>query len=632
MIATIKKLSFTSRQYIVTIRRMTLNQISSRLRRLVLEHLWQKGNTVFAPPVNHSIKVPGWPQFGYIPSEQHIPKILENADAIVGGRFCFLNQTMDFPDGKPLWNATPDTDPLWTYNLHYFEYAYDLLWAHQSTGRNSYLQCLLALMDDWIDKNPFWTRIAWNPYPLSKRIIVWTVIVSHLNRGSAMAEEMSSKIVSSLCQQASFLFANLEYDIDNNHLITNARALVWAGVYLSGHQEADQWLQKGLSLLTQEADKQILDDGGHCERSSSYHMVVLQDFLETLLLLECAGIVQPQSLRRAVGRMIDFARDLVGPHGRIPLVNDAIEKYPEPVANLLAAGAILLSRPELKGLMREEPDEYIEWLFEPMKVSQYRAWPVPEIKLSSVALPQSGYFVMRSGQAQNARRLLFDCGPIGPAHSTAHAHADTLSFELSAFGEVLLIDPGVYEYKAGKWRDYFRSTAVHNTVTVDEQDQSVFWGAFRVAEMAQAQLLCWESNEAYDFVEGQHDGYTRLNSPVIHNRAIRYTKPNRWVITDTLTSDGRANHLYQLHFHLAPSAQPEHITVSSSRITFPNGIALFIETEHPSTTSVELCDAWISYTWKQKQASKILRYSLQTSAVLTRFKTTLRICEAASIY
>jgi uncharacterized heparinase superfamily protein len=622
---------------VVTTSRMTPLQIFWRVRRLLLQRFWwtreraRNSSPVNLPAIVASLAAETH-RFGHTPPLPANHPIVQRADAICQGVYQFLNTPVSFETCLPDWQSCPDGDRLWTYNLHYFEYGIDLLWAYRSSGEMCYLLVLIELINDWIEKNPFWTPIAWDAYPLSRRLIAMTTLLAHLHDEPVFRRRCLEPLLASLCQQAAFLAGNLEFDVDNNHLITNARALVWAGTYLRGHTDAEQWLTRGLYLLGQESDRQILSDGGHTERSMSYHLVVLQDYLETAILLEQLDIEIPDALRQVISVMFDFLLHFVKGDGSLFAFNDTVTGYPLPATQMTAVGAAYLSHPGLKESATKATGDYLDWLMGDAGRKAYDSVQTAKSRPKSVAFPESGYFLMRSSDSRDAPMLLFDCGPIGPRHSAAHAHADTLSFELTARGQSLLIDPGVFEYKAGEWRDFFRSTSVHNSVTVDGQDQSLFWGPFRVAEMAEAQLLHWETTDAYDYVEGKHNGYARLKSPVMHSRSVRYLKPSRWIITDTLESDGRANHLYQLHFHLAPSAQPEHITVSSSQITFPNGIALFIETEHPSTTSVELCDAWISYTWKQKQASKILRYSLQTSAVLTRFKTTLRICELASSY
>ena len=553
-------------------------------------------------------------------------EISERAQAICQGQFVFLNQSLHFGCGLPDWFATPDGDRLWTYNLHYFDYAYDLMWAYKVTEESQYLNCLIAFINDWIDKNPFWRPIPWNPYPLSKRLIVWTTLLGHLKDDSVFRNQCLERMLASICQQADFLAHNPEYDIGNNHLITNARALIWAGIYLGGNSPAQKWLEKGLSLLRQEIGKQILSDGGHYERSASYHLVVLQDLLETALLMQKANLSGPDYLGQTISKMYDFLTAIVKPDGDLPMLNDSVPGYPVSVSDMLAVGAVYLERPELKRQVKEKPGEYLDWLLGQDGRRAFEAIPDYSSPVASESFPQSGYYVLRSN-AESENYLIFDCGPIGPRHSPGHGHADTLSFELAAYGQTLIVDPGVYEYMESEWRDYFRGTAAHNTVTVDEQDQSVFWSSFRVAEMAQARLLWWEKNEAYDEVEGEHDGYTRLTSPVVHRRRIRYLKPDRWVITDTLESDGHKAHRYDLWFHLTPSQCSLDESTNTCRVYFSNDVTLNVIAEHPNGSHASIQSGWLSYTWKQKIAAPVLQYSLVSSEPITVFKTTLIVSQ-----
>ena len=76
-------------------------------------------------------------------------------------------------------------------------------------------------------------------------------------------------------------------------------------------------------------------------------------------------------------------------------------------------------------------------------------------------------------------RIVADAGPLGYLSIAAHGHADALAFTLSAHGQELLIDPGTYAYHTEReWRDWFRGTAAHNTVTLDDENQSVIGGNF----------------------------------------------------------------------------------------------------------------------------------------------------------
>ena len=72
-----------------------------------------------------------------------------------------------------------------------------------------------------------------------------------------------------------------------------------------------------------------------------------------------------------------------------------------------------------------------------------------------------------------------DGGPHGFLSIAAHAHADALSLEVRHDGVDILADPGTYCYHGEPaWREWFRSTAGHNTVEVDSVNQAESGGPF----------------------------------------------------------------------------------------------------------------------------------------------------------
>src|SRR4029077_8480509 len=54
-----------------------------------------------------------------------------------------------------------------------------------------------------------------------------------------------------------------------------------------------------------------------------------------------------------------------------------------------------------------------------------------------VSVPRGGYLLPRSGWDDDARFLIFDCGPLGEG---GHGHYDALSFEAAADGARLVVD------------------------------------------------------------------------------------------------------------------------------------------------------------------------------------------------
>src|SRR5207249_1589723 len=96
----------------------------------------------------------------------------------------------------------------------------------------------------------------------------------------------------------------------------------------------------------------------------------------------------------------------------------------------------------------------------------------------SKGFPDGGYHILRSGWGngsepfEDERYLVFDCGPLGRGN---HGHLDLLSFEMAAYGQSLVVDPGRYVYDESggtNWRVLFRGTGYHNTVQVDKKNQT----------------------------------------------------------------------------------------------------------------------------------------------------------------
>src|SRR6185295_18230461 len=109
------------------------------------------------------------------------------------------------------------------------------------------------------------------------------------------------------------------------------------------------------------------------------------------------------------------------------------------------------------------------------------------------------------------------------------------------FGEPYLVDPGTYCYTANaRWRNYFRSTAAHSTVTVDGLSQAIPAGPFAWQKRPRARLRRWISTDSFDLADADHDAYHRLPDPVTHRRRVFFAKPRYWVVVDEL--DGKVEH------------------------------------------------------------------------------------------
>ena len=435
-------------------------------------------------------------------------------------RFRFLNHEINF--GASIdWNACGEAR-LWQYNLHYFD------WLRQDNIDD---RTVLGQISDWITANPAFGGIGWEPYPVSLRLVNWSYAMERIEpRGT-----LPDNVISNYVLQAAWLAANLEHHVRANHLFTNAKALLFAGVLLDG-PFADQLLDTAIRLLDREIDEQFLTDGGHYERSPMYHGILTADLLELANLVAKNPQRIPATLTKkisvTVSRALKFALGMAMPDGTIALFNDAAHGI-APKARLLA--------------------QYARDVLE---------MPIPfDLEDEVCSFEDSGYFVVR----RDDDILVIDCGLIGPDYQPGHAHCDTLSFELVLNNRRIVTDTGNFAYDAGPERDYARSTPAHNTVEVDETDQCEIWGAFRVGRRARPMYAQLEARPGGAFFSGSHNGYHHLPGRVTHTREIDVGTRFDVRICDRIVGSGPHRAVSRVHFahDLAVVAQGDGFEVWS---------------------------------------------------------------------
>lgn len=418
--------------------------------------------------------------------------------------FVFLQVPGSLPDVG--WDG-PQREKLWRYNQHYFD---DL----NAEGANLRAAWHADLLTDWIAGNPPGKGSGWEPYPTSLRIVNW---IKHALEGG----QLPAACVHSLAVQARWLTRRLEWHLLGNHLFANAKALVFAGMFFTG-PEADQWLTMGTAILRRQLGEQVLEDGGHFELSTMYHALATEDMLDLCNLVNAyRTYLRPRqeaevaAWPRVTRSMLEWLATMCHPDGGISFFNDAalgIAPSPREIARYAARLA-----------MDATDGAPSRWL----QASGY----------ARIAFPRAV--------------LLLDAGRIGPDYLPGHAHADTLSFELSVDRDRLLVNSGTSCYGWSDERLRQRGTRAHNTVTVEGRDSSEVWGGFRVARRARVLHADVDlSGAAQVTAVGAHDGYMRLPGRPVHERRWHMTG-NELVVEDRLTAHGNA----EARFHFHPDAR-----------------------------------------------------------------------------
>lgn len=414
--------------------------------------------------------------------------------------FTFLNLSHSSYNKEVDWNDSR-FGKLWTYNRSYFDY----LNQKDITKEEG-----LELIENFVDHMKS-IKDGLEPFPISLRGINWIKFLTYQNISN-------KKIENSLYQQYYMLMNHLEYHLLGNHLLENGFSLLFGAYYFE-----DQVLySKAKKILIEELNEQILKDGAHFELTPMYHQIMLFRVLDCINLIKSNEYKNKELLdflEKKASLMLGWLDNISYNNGDIPLLNDS--------ANGIA--------PTTKELF-----DYADLL---------------NIKEKKENLSDSGYRKFNNSNYE----CIVDVGDIGPDYIPGHAHSDTFNFELKIKDNPFIVDTGLSTYETNQRRTLERSTSAHNTVEVNEKDQSEVWGGFRVANRAKIIIL----NEKENQIVSSHDGYKKQG--IIHTRKWKF-EDKKIIITDILNK--KANAIARVHFH--PNISKEEIIkrVSTKNSTF----------------------------------------------------------------
>jgi len=528
-----------------------------------------------------------WDKLGLSAREsQWAAHLRQRADRIVAGRFALFDCDDQFLGDPVDWNRdhkhgieTPrchaaridyrdfrvagDAKFVWEPNRHH---ALVILGrAYRATGDPVYARRVVALLEQWLEQCPYGHGMNWrSPLELAIRLINWVWALDLIRPAAVMADDVYRRLLASVKLHLSDITRRYSRGTSaNNHRIGEAAGVYIACSYFGSLAGGAAWREQSFAILGEEIQRQTFPDGGSREQALRYHVFVLQ-------FLALAGLVARAGGRdfdqRFWNRLRDMFHFLAAFHaaGAPPMFGDSDDGYvldldadPRDPTSWLALGAQLFDDDELAAAA-PGPVETVHWV--PMPGTHISAQSCRRhvgTSLRSHAFPDAGYYLLQHGRREHAERIsaIFDCGPLGFTAIAAHGHADALSFTLRAAGVDVFVDAGTYDYFTHpQWRNYFRSTRAHNTVVVDDEDQSVMLGPFLWGRAAQARCLDWSPTTTGGCVAGEHDGFTRLPDPVQHRRTLDLRGTERTlVVTDALIA--RSRHRYAQYFHLAAAAR-----------------------------------------------------------------------------
>ena len=462
------------------------------------------------------------------------------------------------------WSAVPYLDPscgdhkiVWELNRH--QHWLTLGRAYWLANEPKYRDACIGQLASWLDANPPFAGINWaSMLELGLRCISW---IWTLNFFAKPDEDDSSPwivdLLLALDRQLTQVERNLShYFSPNTHLLGEALALYVAGRALPALAASPRREVLGRRVLVREIDRQIAPDGGHRERSTHYHRYTLDFYLLALAVARITGDPIAATFEAAAARLGAAGRLLADDRGRLPHIGDddagsllpICGRAADDIGDSLATAAALTGQPGLR--IGSTPEESFWMLAHPSlatELERSQSTPIGETASSSLsgALPDTGYYVSRSRAGDH---LVIDGGSHGYQNG-GHAHADALSLTLTVRGVALLIDTGTACYTTNSdLRSRFRSTALHNTLVLDDRPQSIQNGPFHWAHTATATTRRWRTNGSFDYFDGAHDGYR----PLAHRRRVLALHGDLLIVADLVDGEDAGAHAVSAHWHVDP--------------------------------------------------------------------------------
>lgn len=454
-------------------------------------------------------------------------------------------------------DAVGDIKQIWELSRH--QYLTVLAAAYAVTGDDRYAERVAEHLRWWWAANAPLRGVHWiSGIELGIRLLSWVWIRRLLDGwpGAAALFEANPVALNQIWHHQRWLAAFPSRGSSaNNHAVAEAAGQFAAACAFGWFPASARWRADALRSLERHLRSNTFPSGLNRELATEYHGLVLELGLAAVAEADAAGVPVPAPVHLVLLRMTDALAAVVDNRLRPPRQGDADDGHGLVVdgagtdrwASLLATGDAVFGRlawwPAVTGTDVRTP----------LLAALVRPYP-KNGRTPTVARPadrpahfaDAGLTVLRGPEEIWCR---CDGGPHGFLSIAAHAHADALSVEVRHDGVDVLADPGTYCYHGqSEWRQYFRSTLGHNTLRLDDADQSVSGGPFLWTRQARSRVLVADTSEPGTARwSAEHTGYRGS----VHRRRVELTAAAKELrVVDEVRGPRRAA---QLAFHLGPA-------------------------------------------------------------------------------
>ena len=453
------------------------------------------------------------------------------------------------------------TSRLANFYLNYFDWSRKLISDYlRNNKKNNNLRIkLIFLIDSWIDFNSNNYGDGWHPYTVSLRIRNWIWIFR------LFPEIINKKRINFLWIQMNWLNKHQEIHLGGNHYLENLMSLVISSIQFNDSRSV-KIFEKSIIKLEKELNKQILKDGGHEERSSSYHLNLLSTLVELACFLQYEKGLRPIWIIEKIKIMTDWSTKIILNNSKYPRFNDSVFDDQINIKEIINFSMSYLNQKNFLSNKHSLHNILISRIFKnnisKIKFNNYllaNDFKDPYIE----SLTHTGWIIFHPSKDWE---VTFKGGISGPKYLHGHAQSDILTFDIFKKSNPIIVETGTSEYDYSNIRKYERSGNSHNVMQfsnkkdinledfLDWSESVEVWSSFRAARKPKIlSLSSGIDKNNFLWAECTYKPFQRYL--IYHQRILKMKVSNEnhlhFFVTDKVFA--RRNIYWRSNIHLAPN-------------------------------------------------------------------------------
>ncbi len=529
------------------------------------------------------------------------------------------------------WFTPPTGDHEWIDSLVRFNHMIDLAAAYQFTHRKKYIHSFEYYLHSFFETRNKQGR-HWK-FLVNAAVRVINLVRGYdlISRVSALPLSVHLAFFENIIIDVRFLLKSLNEAVGNGAFFA-ATALLITSDYLGDIFYVEEWQTLSEKKLYKIINTEIQSDFMEVEQAPMYHGQVILTLLDYCIVLIANNRTVNATLKDTINGMLDTLSGLCDPEGMIPTIGDS-DRF---------------------------SISYIIGFYNAIFKTDYNKTP-GNVTTSNVGkncelttFKSTGWSVVRWNYDLDTKGyLLFDCS--GKPKLGSHSHADDLQFLLHTTNGPAFVDPGRFTYctdfkayfpftrkriypkgrfhhlysllfpefiglQARNWKEYFKQTLSHNTISLDGKNQPGY--AHRMDDRSETVLLQQKKIGPLVLLQGYCDTSGRKGSnkeherssqtEYLHQRTILGFLPNFWIIVDQVKTEQKYNWISSYHLNTGSkvSLKDDHLLLETNGDN--HSMHFLSSTDVKHTLSIE--NDWVSPIYNKKFPSKTIRATIHKAS------------------